>query len=512
MATSEHRYSAPSHRLSLGLGGFRHLGNGALLLPVPVGFVVGIVSMLNGAGIGYAALQMMLFVLVCPLLFVAKYDDRYTATALLVSFTKIFFLSQIVCVLLLKAPDANLMRPQTTEFAIGVGMIASVLGIGAAALLFSATPGSKPFLTIKADAAAFRRLGYPTAAIGLLSQAVWTVFIGTLSGNQSGGIGGTVSGLALFSYLSPLALLSICCFAAARLIDTGGKSILSREFVAVLAAYLVLITPLASKAEPLKPIVAVAMLALVFRWRPPLAMIGAGLVVVVFVAEFLYPTITLARLRSFGEHRPLPIVFAETAMESVADPSNLAYVKAFTKNYDRSVRQFYYGKPMGFLDRFTPRVTDELVMSAEYNTPMGWMEFSEGAKALLPQTLGFKRNVTGMQRKIEAAFLRKSDKLGRVSWENSGFVGGGYLAGGAGMVAAYMFAFAFLSSVTARVSFGTRGGGILWIPFLVTFMLVPADMALSAAPPFYFWGWLVMVCAIAGLLKVFVADRRLARA
>lgn len=508
MATFEHRSNPPPRQLSLGLSDFRHLGNGGLLLPIPLGFVVGVVCMLMGAGPGYAALQMILFTLLSPLLFIAKFDDRYTSGIILVSFTKIYFLSQFVCVLLLKAPDAHMMRPEMTEIAIGVGLAAAVAGIGAAALLFAAMPPIAPLLQVKPDAEALRRFGYPAAIVGLGAQAIWTLFIGTRTGDQHGGIGGTISGAVLFGYLAPLAILAICCFAAARLIETRGKQLLSKEFVAVLAAYIVLITPLASKAEPLKPIVALAALALVFRWRPSLAMIGSAVLVVVFVAEFLSPTITLARMRSFGERRPLPIVFAETAVNSIVDPSSLAYVKAYARSLEREGGASYYGQATGFLDRFTPRVTDLMVLQAEYNTPVGAAEFSEAAKALLPQSLGFKRDVTLTQRRVEVSVWRKADKYGKVSWENSGLVGGGYLAGGLGMVAAYLFAFAFVSSLVARITFGTHGGAILWIPFLIAFMLYPADQTLAGSAPIYFWGWVILAAAIAVLLKVFVSERR----
>lgn len=483
--------------------GFLKLENAALLSPIAIGAVVAVFSIFNGAGIAYTAYQLLLFCLLCPLLFVIKYGDRYTATAMLVSFLKIYFISQIVCLLMMRAPDAGLMRPLNTEIAIAAGLVGGLAGVGAASLIFTALPPYKPLLRISLDPVTLKRLGYPVAVVGLGAQAIWTIFVGGLSGMQAGGGGQQVSGVALFAYLTPLSILAMCCFAGAALIETRGKRIVSREFLAVFCAYLVLIAPLATKAEPLKPVVAIAILAFSFKWRPPLRLVLAGLLAFVFVAEFLYPTVTLTRLRAAGEHRPTPVVFAETVVESISDPANLSYVKAYTARYDREVGQSFYGRSMGFLDRFTPLQTDKLVTAAEYTKPAGWREFGELARSLLPRTFGFKRDPAANQRRIEEALTRHRNSYGLVGWENLGFVGTGWLAGGAFMAGAYMFAFAFFSSLAAQATFGIKGGGVIWIPFVVAFMLIPADTSLGGVTGVV-WGWIVLTVAMIGLRRVFL--------
>lgn len=483
-------------------GGLGDIENTLLLLPIPVGFAVAILSLLAGCTIGYAALQIILFTLICPLLYIIKYDDRYTGSVLLISFLKLFYISQIVCIFIFRAPDAGLMRPLITATALAVGLSAGMAGIGAAALLSSVTPPYKPILRLSMAPSTIRRLGYPTAVVGLISQAVWTAFTGTLTADQHGGLGGTISGLVVFSALSPLAILSICCFAAARLIESGGKKIMSRELIAVTGMYIALIMPLATKTEPLKPFVALTILALVYKWRPSPGLVAAGLAALLFVAEFLYPTITLSRLRAFGEERPLPVVFAETAIEAISNPAELAYAKDFTKNYDRRVGQSYFGRPMGFVDRFTPRVTDRLITASQYTVPTGFSEFKEAAISLLPQTLGFKRNTTADQAHIEQALFRHYSTRGKVDWENTGYVGSGYLSGGLPVAAAIMFTFGLIASLAARMTFGPRGSNIVWIPYLVTFMLVPDGMTLPVSAPYYFWTWILLTAGLMVTAKV----------
>lgn len=480
--------------------------NAVLLAPLCIGLVVGVLSLCLGASAEYVALQMFLFVLLCPLLFIAKYDERYTAVTFLVSFLKIFFISQIVSIVMRRAPDAGLVRPELTVAAIAVGLVAGMLGICAAALVFSALRVDRPILRLNPDPRTLGRLGYVSAIIGLPAQVIWTAFTGTLTGDQHGGIGATASGVALFALLTPLSLLAICCFAVKKLVASNGRTILSREFVAALALYVIAIAPMATKAEPLKPIVAVAVTAIVCRYRPSLGLVAGGLAVLLLVAEFLYPTITIARMRAFGDGGALPVVFLQTAVEEIEDPSKFAYVEAYTNNLDRMTGHFFYGSPHGFLDRFTPLATDRLVVASRYVEPTGWTEFAEGAASVLPQTLGFKRDPAKTQRRLEAAFLRAQDKLGRVAWENTGYVGGGFLAGGLRMVAIYLFAFAFISSLVARLTFGASGQIILWIPFLVTFMLVPADATLAGTASGYFWGWVILAAAITIAMKAGVGE------
>lgn len=488
---------------ALKAGGLGDIENTLPLLPIPVGFVVAVMSLMAGCSIGYAVMQAILFTLVCPVLYLMKFDDRFTSTVLLVSMAKIFFISQFVSLLIFRAPDIGLMKPVQTALAIAAGLLSASLGIGAAALLTSVIPPYQPLLRLRIDANSIRRLGFPTAAVGLTAQAIWSLFAGMMTADQHGGLGGTVSGIAAFSDLAPLSLFSICCFGASTLMETNGKKLISKELIVVLSLYILLIIPLASKAEPLKPIVALSVLAVVYKWRPSAGLVAAALAVLIFVAEFLYPTITLARLRAFGEQRPLPIVFVETAIDCVTDFSNLEYAKTFTKNYDRTVGAFYYGKPYGFLDRFTPLVTDKLVVASSYKTNTSIKDFGAAAASVLPSTLGFKRDTTSVEGGIEAALHRKNLIRGKVGWDNTGFVGTGYLSGRLPMVIAVMFSLGFLASMAARTTFGPKGGTILWIPYLVAFMLIPADMAFSVAPALFCWGWIILTVGLTGIIMIF---------
>lgn len=477
-----------------------NLENLGLISPASIGFFVAIMSAFNGASMTYVPLQFIMFALLVPLLFLIKYGDRFAASVLLATFLKIYFISQVACVFLLRAPDVGLNNPTLTTLCMIVGLASGMLGIGVAMFVSRPVTGRKPILFFDPPRISYRSVAYPAAVIGILSQIVATFFTARLTSAQHGGLGGSVSGVVLFSYLAPLSLLSMSCLAAHNLTVSKSQRLFSKDLLVVIGLYLAAIAPLASKTEPLNPIVALAVVAVMFRWRVRAGPMIAGVIGILVVAQVLYPVVNYARLRAFGQERSVAAVFLETTGSLIVDPGQLESIRSFSQDYERTIGQNYFGRSLGFIDRFTPLRTDQIISAAQYSVPVGPKVFGEAAVSILPQTLGFRRDTTGVQSRIEQAFLRKRSELGKVNWENTGFVADGYFSGGFTMVAAFMFLFGFIGSLAGRITFGAMGGGVIWVPFLCEFMLFPAGLAFAGAPPQFFWGWVILAAGIYGVI------------
>jgi len=291
----------------------------------------------------------------------------------------------------------------------------------------------------------------------------------------------------------------MCCFAAEQLIRTDRKSLFSPRLLLVLAIYYPAVLPLTTKTEPLRPLIILFVVALGYRWRPRPMPILAGLALFVVVMDFFYPAVTLARMTAFADARPLPVVFGEIVEKSITDPTELAYVHQFSDTFERTIKQNYYGRVLGFWDRFTPQQTDQLVSGSQYLQPSGLVVVRDAALEVLPQSLGFKKNLDS-QTRIEIALNRDQQSLGKVSWANSGFVGDGFVAGGLPMVAFDCLLLGFLSSTASRLVFSYKGSNILWMPLFCMMMFVFSDLGFVASAYVHFWTWAVYVGVLYALL------------
>jgi hypothetical protein len=479
------------------------LTSGTVFLYAPffVGIIVLIDSMINGASAEYVALQFSMFILLIPLLFILKMDDILTSSILMATFIKIFYVSQIICMFIGRAPDAGLSSPAMTLIGMNIGMLSGMAGILLARLVVSSAPTGKPLLTLNMTPERLRRLGYITAAIGIPAQIVWSVIFARQSVAEHSGVGQTASGLVVFSCLTPLTMLSLCCFAAEQLIVTNRRALLSRPFLIILGIYLAAILPLATKTEPLKPVVAIFAVAVAFRWKPQFGILAGGLAMVLFVSQFLYPVIDYSRMHTDGGNRTGVETFAEVATKSAVDPTEFSAVKAYSKDLNRGVGQLYFGDPIGFFDRFTPLLTDRLITNSAYVQPQGVAALGQAAASLIPQTFGVKRDITGAQLRVESALRRSVQSQGKVGWDNSGFIGDGFINGGLPMAALFMFIFCFVCSMGARMTFGARRLDVFWPVFLVTFMFTAADGAFVTVTPLFFWGWGILTGSIFVILK-----------
>ena len=476
------------------------LGNALIFSPMIIGLIAAAFTLAIGGKIEFVIYQYMMFLLLIPLLYIMRTDDMFTSAILLISMTKSFYLSQFLSVVYDHAPDVGLFQPEATVLALADGLASGMAGILLARFIVTAAPRGKPILRMELTPERLLRLGSYAALIGLPSQAIWTVVISRLSTDDRGGLGQAHSGLVLFSYLAPLSTLALCCFAAERLIVTKGRTFLSLRFFVVLGIYLAAIAGLGTKTEPLVPVVAIFIVAILFRWKPRPGPILAGLAMLVFVAAFLFPVLNMTRLRAFAEQRPVPIVLTEVVGDAVSDPAEFEKVLAFSANYQRGNGLTYFGRSVGFFDRFTPVVTDRLIVGSQYVVPEGTRAFSDAAMSILPQTLGFKRDRIGEQLRVEAALTRQVSKRGSVGFQNSGYVGDGFLAGGYVMVTLFMFSFGLMTSIAARVTFGSRRLNVFWVPMMVFAMFFPADANFTGTPPVYFWGWMIYSSAVLFLL------------
>jgi len=326
-----------------------------------------------------------------------------------------------------------------------------------------------------------------------------------MSADQHGGVGQQSTGAPIFSFLAPLALVSVCCFAAEQLVRTNRRSFLSKRSMIVLGIYLAAILPLATKTEPLRPVVALFVVALVYRWRPRLAPVLGGLALLFVVMEFFYPAVTLTRLTAYAEQRPTAVVFGEVALKSITDPGEFDYVRHYSDSYELGINQTYFGRPMGFWDRFTPQQTDRLINGSQYVEPGGISIFRDALYELLPQSLGFKKSLNA-QTRLEIALDRKTQGRGQVSWANSGYVGDGFVCGGLSMDIVFCFLLGFGLSMLSRITFIHDRRDVLWIPLFCTLMFVPADAGFVSDAFLNFWTCAIYIGSLYLLMR-YLASR-----
>ena len=461
---------------------------------------VGALSLLAGTAPDYVLVETLSLLLLLPLVHIIRSVDRFTGSVMLASLLKVFWISQLVTLLFWRPADQPLQQPLATATAVTVGAMAAIAGMAATALLFRPAASRLPLLTV-AGPGQLGRLGLGAALVGLPAQGIWGFLSGSMATSNSLGLGGVASGLILLFYLAPLATLSLCCFAADALIRSDGRRLFSRPLLIVLTLYMAEVAPLAVKTAPLKPVIALAAAAMAFRWKPSPGPIVGGLALLLFVSGILYPTVNVARLRAMASQRALPEVLMEEIGQSLADPDHFAANKAESERYERDIGQSFYGRPVGFLDRFTPLTTDRLVGAAANVPPIGTRAYLvEAFSGLLPRTFGFERDATARQVKLEAGMTRKRMEGGKVGWDNTGFVADAYFAGGLVTVAATFFVVALLFGTLGRVTFGPGIGSVLWIPFFVEYMFAPADVTLFTMMPSLTWNWLFLSAAMWALL------------
>jgi len=402
------------------------------------------------------------------------------------------------------------LNAQLTEIGIIAGLVSIMAGILVARLVFEAAPIRRPLLSWAASPDDLRQLGYYTAFIGLPAQIFWTIHISHFTAEQHGGIDQQSTGAPVFSFLAPLALVSICCFATEELLRTNRRSFLSYRSMTVLAIYLAAILPLATKTEPLRPVVALFVVALVYRWRPRLAPVLGGLALLIVVMEFFYPAVTLARLTAYAEQRPTAVVFGEVALKSITDPGEFDYVRDYSDSYELGIDQTYFGRPMGFWDRFTPQQTDRLINGSQYVESAGISIFRDALYELLPQSLGFKKSLNA-QTRLEIALDRKTQGRGQVSWANSGYVGDGFVCGGLFMDIVFCFLCGLSLSLMSRITFVHYRADVLWVPLFCTLMFLTADSGFVSTAFPNFWTCAIYIGALYLLLR-YMASRNQARA
>jgi len=472
----------------------------AMLAPLPIGLLVGLLSLMMGADAGYVSLQLLLFLLVIPILYLLATDERYGPALILAGFAKAFLISQIISILIWHRPDVALLNPTMTEFGIAVGVVSCIVGILVARLVVAAAPIRKPLLSWNPRPETLRWLGEVTAAIGLPAQIGWTINVSRLTADQHGGVGIATTGAPVLAFLAPLALVSMCCFAAEEIIRSDRRSMFSTRLLIVMAIYFPAILPLVSKTEPLRPVVALAVVAMVYRWRPRPGPILAGLALFILVMEVFYPAVTLARLEAFGQQRPLPVVFAEVMGKAIVDPGELAYVRAFSDDQEMGAKQVYYGRPMGFWERFAPQVTDRLISGSQYIEPKGLTNLTDAMAHIQPHVLGSKLTTDDNQIRIEMALTRQRSAQGKVSWDNAGFVGDGFVAGGIGMVIVDCLLLGLLSSAASRVLFVSKTADVLWIPLFCVLMFTFSDGGFVSGAYSNFWTWVLYIVVLYAML------------
>lgn len=450
--------------------------------------------LITGADIVYSGLFLSSVVLLACLWKAAQRFSPAVGTMLIVSLAKVFFISQVVSVLLLRAPDAGLSAPIETAMAVNVALLGAIAGIFATVLFEPLLASYRPLLVIRPDVQVLKRLGIFCAVIGLASQAIWSFNFGSF-GEEELSTGNAGSGVALFAYLAPLSILSICALSVVSLMESDRRVLIGVHAAVVLVLYFLIVLPFATKAEPLKPIAALGLVALIFGWRIRLMPVIGSLVLLLVVAEVLHPLVTASRVEASGSGQRTGVVFVEHALKLLSDPDSLASDKEITRTLEQTGGNSYFGTPMGFLDRFTPKITDRIIVASQGAHVGGFSIVEEAFSGLLPQTLGFARDSLSRQVAIEQ-HLGVDLRSRSVGFSNSGFIADGYLAGGLSMVAIVFAVFAFFSCLAARVTFGLSVGNIVWIPYCIQFMLLPADQTFQRMAPAYFWGWVVLTGAI----------------
>lgn len=261
-------------------------------------------------------------------------------------------------IVLMQRADSFLAAPLETVSALLIGLLAFLC---AALLMIILGPQKRWALMRPIDDPEFMaKIGSATAILAIALVVIRSL----LSGDSvDDGVMGDApaSGVAIGNYLKALMPFSVAVFTARSMLLSSRRRAVDLRVALVLAIGVIIGLLTNSRTEMLNGFVACGCTYLVYGGKVRILLLTYGLVLLAMVDLVIFPLIDI--------QRGLPKGLSST--EYVAETLHLGMkivtgqdedeAQALFDTYSTWTSRQYYGKPTGFLDRFTPNQLDEVV-------------------------------------------------------------------------------------------------------------------------------------------------------
>jgi hypothetical protein len=414
--------------------------------------IIAALSLLIGSGLSYVTAQLCALTGLAAFVAISDRIPLVVSVMVIATLAKNFAISQVIKILLWQPADVGLGAPVMTAWVMAVGTLGCLVAASAYIIVVKPAP-SRALLAQPLPPDMLSLLGWTFTTIGLACRAI-ALF---------------PQANVVFYYASALSYTGAAVFALQNKI-TAGK-VLDLRVLFVLGAGLLLGLPLQSKTAILLPFALIAILYISLRTVPHWLVIAGAALSFVSVVYILHPIVNHARGHGMSS--------LEAVVELAGNPSEWDTVEAESDSTEaRWVNRLYYGRPMGFINRFTPNQIDDLVVIQPYSDLKFGSYLSRSLRAVLPQTFGYSREVQIGQSQLEGAFQRKN-VLG-TNFANYGLFADLFLFGGFANLFVGMVAIIGLQMILYTMVFGTETNAVLSLSYGIISIFYIADSSLAS--------------------------------
>lgn len=338
----------------------------------------------------YAMVALLIFVLT-PLVFRCyQRIDNMGGFVFLATYAKLFLVSQWLKVGFFQAADTHLLAPVETVVVLLLGLVAFW---GAGLALTPLLTGRRSLLTIPNDPVFLARVAIGATLITLASIAMRLVTgLNTVDGNpyEEG------RGFVIILYLGQMLPLATAALTARACILSKGQ-----RFIDVYVVLTILGTVLQGLLENQRTgmmagAISFLVTYLAYGGRIRAWHIGGAVATGIAMQILVFPLIEVQRgikdVTTIGEFIGETLKIAGDLTDS---DTRAPYEQRLNDLYLSWDTRLYYGKPQGFIDRFTPNPLDETVDYLKYHEPFGLPELNEQLLYAAPNIL---LNIVGLER------------------------------------------------------------------------------------------------------------------
>jgi hypothetical protein len=408
-------------------------------------------SLVIGASPDYVAAQLCALMGLAAFVAISDRIPLIVSVMVIATLAKNFAISQVIKILMWQPADLGLAAPVMTAWVVAVGTLGCLAA--PAAYIMVVKPGpSRAFLAQPLPPDMLGMIGWTFAVVGLACRAI------ALLPQAS----------VVFFYLSALSYTAVAIFALENRAKTG--KLWDVRTLLVLGASLALGLPNQSKTAILQPFALAGVLYISFRVAPRWLVTCGTVVSFVMVIYFLHPIINHARAHKISA--------LDAVAELVNKPSDWDTIQTESDNIESHwTNRMYYGRPMGFITRFTPNQIADLVATQPYTDMKFGPYLSRSVQTILPQTFGFSRDSLLGQSQLESALQRKR-VLGD-NFANYGLFADLFLFGGFATLFGGAAAVVGLQMLLYTLVFGRETNALLSLSYGITVIFSLADGNLS---------------------------------
>ena len=373
--------------------------------------------------------------------------NSFGAYIVAATYMKLFFVAQVVKVILGQPADSYLAAPTDTALVLLLSLVAFL----AVALVMSAMELHRrpPLIQPLNDPVFMGNLGWATLVLVVVSMALRHL-LGVDAEVRAEDVpeGGAIPGAAIWNYMRSLPPFSVAVFTARQMLLSSGRNTVDFQVLIAILFGIALGLLSISRTEMLTGVVAWALTYFCYGGRLRPWQLAAGIVSVLLMTFIIFPLINIQRGLQPGLSTAEYISETFDIAEQLASGATPDDVAGTYDLYSIPIERQYYGTPTGLWDRFTPNQVDEVVDYVEKNGASDWTGLLEPAERLVPN---FVYRALGLDTPVNVTFAIQTtlNPYMYYSAPNYGVMSEGYFyAGHAGVVIMIMIFFTlYLSGI-----------------------------------------------------------------